>query len=230
MSAPPAVDDLANVGAPTPKDLPASLMPTPAEAQATQPSSSCAAAAQPPQDVQMARQAALKEMQQTFQGPRTAQGVPMANVRESYGQKPRIQYIRSPRDIDWDFPIQDPKDDLRALRNRVPKMNEKQFKDIFPEEDQSTICVVQKNYSRHYVHLQEATTWIIKAIHWFNTFQQPMMIVIRCRDWEDASKFQYLMQILQVTLEDYIPNWQIFVERPETVDKSIIQWQMCNGL
>ena len=46
-----------------------------------------------------------------------------------------------------------------------------------------------------------------------------MMVVIWCRDSEDASKFQYLMQILLVTLEDYIPKWQIFVESPETIQK-----------
>ena len=33
------------------------------------------------------------------------------------------------------------------------------------------------------------------------------------------------MQILQVSLEDYIPKWQIFVEQLETVDKKVMQWQ-----
>ena len=55
MSVPPAVD-LAKVGAPTPKDPPASLMPTPPKVQAAQPSASCAAAAQPSQDIQMTRE------------------------------------------------------------------------------------------------------------------------------------------------------------------------------
>ena len=50
MSAPPAVD-LAKVGAPTPKDPPVSLMPTPPQVQAAQPTESCAAAALPSQDV-----------------------------------------------------------------------------------------------------------------------------------------------------------------------------------
>ena len=116
--------------------------------------------------------------------------------------------------------------ELRALRNQDPKLDEKHFKDIFPEDDQSTICVVQKSHARHYIHLQEAATWILNATHWFfNTLQHPMMIVIWCRDWEDASKLQYLMQILQVNLQDYIPRWQIFVERPETVQKDVVLWQ-----
>ena len=52
-----------------------------------------------------------------------------------------------------------------------------------------------------------------------------MMIVIWCRDWEDASKFHYLMQILQPNCEDYIPKWQIFVEQEETVQKHLVHWQ-----
>ena len=51
------------------------------------------------------------------------------------------------------------------------------------------------------------------------------MIVIWSREWEDAAKFQYLTQILQVNFEDYIPNWQIFIKQPETIDKLIVQWQ-----
>ena len=51
------------------------------------------------------------------------------------------------------------------------------------------------------------------------------MIVIWCRDWEDVSKFQHLMQILQVQFDDYIPKWQIFVEEEETVDKQLVHWQ-----
>ena len=51
-----------------------------------------------------------------------------------------------------------------------------------------------------------------------------MMIVIWCRDWEEASKFQYLMQILQVNLGDYIPRYQIFVKQEEEVDKAVQHW------
>ena len=136
LTASPAVD-LANVGAPTPKDPPASFMPTPQEVRATQPTSSCAAAALPGEDVQMAR------------------------ATEAYGQKKRIQYVRSPSDIDWDCPLRDQlepqmhggpnpkrsKDDLRLLHSQIPKLDDKGFKAIFPGEEHSIICVVQKNYS-----------------------------------------------------------------------------------
>ena len=85
--------------------------------------------------------------------------------------------------------------------------------------------MVGKNHSRHYLQLHEAAAWILNAVQWVNVLEQPMMIVIWSKDWEDAPKFQYLMQILQVNLEDYIPKWQIFVDQPETVDKLILQWQ-----
>ena len=55
--------------------------------------------------------------------------------------------------------------------------------------------------------------------------KQPLMVVIWCRDLEDASRFQYLMQILQVQLHDYVPKYHIFVDRVETVDKLIQSWQ-----
>ena len=72
-----------NVGAPIPKDPPASLMPTPVELQTARPPSPCAAAAQSTPEVQMARRAALEEAKRIFQGPDSAKGVPMAVVRES---------------------------------------------------------------------------------------------------------------------------------------------------
>ena len=50
------------------------------------------------------------------------------------------------------------------------------------------------------------------------------MIVIWCRDWEEASKFQYLMQILKVNLGDCIPRCQIFVEQEE--EDSLVQHWM----
>ena len=51
--------------------------------------------------------------------------------------------------------------------------------------------------------------------------KQPMMIVIWCRDWSDASKFQYLMQILQVQFQDYVPKYHIFIDQEDNVDKLI---------
>ena len=51
--------------------------------------------------------------------------------------------------------------------------------------------------------MREVAVWVLNGTHWFNLSKQPMMIVIWCRDWSDATKFQYLMQIVQVHFEDY---------------------------
>ena len=51
------------------------------------------------------------------------------------------------------------------------------------------------------------------------------MIVTWCRDWSDAAKLQYLMQILQVDFQDYVPRYHVFVEREENVDKLVQHWQ-----
>ena len=75
------------------------------------------------------------------------------------------------------------------LRRNIPKMNDDTFQQIYPCDN--IICVTQ-----HQAHSHAAS----------------MMIVIWRRDWNDASKFQYLMQILQVNVGDYIPRYQIFVE------------------
>ena len=77
------------------------------------------------------------------------------------------------------------------IRNRIPKMDDRGFQAIFPGKEQRIICVVHKNGSRHFVHLSEAAAWIINAAHWLSVLQQPMMIVIWCRDWDEVSKFQY---------------------------------------
>ena len=52
-----------------------------------------------------------------------------------------------------------------------------------------------------------------------------MMIAIWTKDWKDATRFQYLTQILQVNFGDYVPKWHIFVEQPKDTDKLILQWQ-----
>ena len=61
---------------------------------------------------------------------------------------------------------------------------------------------------------------LIGSIYW----KQPMMIVIWCDDWSDASRFQYLMQILQVQFQDYVPKYHIFADKAETVNKRIQTW------
>ena len=51
-----------------------------------------------------------------------------------------------------------------------------------------------------------------------------MMVIVWCHNWEDASKFQYLMQMLQPHYGDFVPRCQIF-----TYDHNIYgtfpQWQ-----
>ena len=49
---------------------------------------------------------------------------------------------------------------FEPIRMKVPKIVEKQFKDIFPGEEQSTMTVVGKNHSRHYLQLHEAAARI----------------------------------------------------------------------
>ena len=214
-------------------------MPTPVEIQTAQPTSSCAACHTLAHEVQVARQAALDEAKRMFQGPVSAQGVPMAVVRESYGQGPKIRHVHSPTDIKWVFPLHEQLEpqfyagpeagktpaDLHAIRARVPKWTDKTFKDVVPGDAQSTITVVLENYSLQYVHLKEAATWILNAVQWFDVLEHPMMVFTWRKDWEGASKFQYLVQILQANLQDYIPNWQIFVKKLETVDKKVKEWQ-----
>ena len=71
--------------------------------------------------------------------------------------------------------------------------------------------------------MSEVAAWVLNATHWFSLLKQPMMIVIWCDDWSDASRFQYLMQILQVQFQDYVPKCHIF-DKAETVDKPIQTW------
>ena len=171
MASQPAVD-MSRMSAPSPKGPPASFLPTPGDVQQA---SSCAAAELP------------------------------RDGRRRYK-------IRSPSDIDWSRPLKEqlapnftggpdktkPFEELGMLRSNIPKMNDDTFQQIYPNDN--IICVIQKTSGRHFVHMREAAAWVLNGTHWFSILKQPMMIVIWCRDWNDASKFQYLMQILQVNL------------------------------
>ena len=151
-------------------------------------------------------------------------------------EKRKIYVVRSPSDIDWRVPLKqqlEPNlkggpdkcktfEELCMLRNNIPKMNDDTFQQIYPSDN--ILCVKQKTGARHFIHMREAAAWVLNGTHWFSILKQPMMIVIWCRDWEEASKFQYLMQILQVNLGDYIPSYQIFVQQEEDVDKLIQHW------
>ena len=199
MASPSAVD-MSRMSAPRPKGPPASFMPTPGDVQHV---SSCAAAAD------------------------------TGNPNERH----RIYRVRSSTDINWSVPLKEqlepnfkggpseskPFEELRMLRRQIPKMDNDGFKQIYPHDN--IIRVTQKTSGTHYLHMREVAAWVLNGTHWFNLLKQPMMIVIWCRDWSDASRFQYLMQILQVHLEDYIPRYQIFVEQEEDVDKLVQHWQ-----
>ena len=104
------------------------------------------------------------------------------------------------------------------LRPKIPKLSKSLFDEIYPSDN--VIRVVQKTHGVHQVKMSEVAAWFLNATHWFSLLKQPMMIVIWCDDWNDASRFQYLMQILQVQFQDY----HIFVDKAETVDKLIQHW------
>ena len=99
------------------------------------------------------------------------------------------------------------------------------FKSIFPHDN--IIRVVQKSHGHgeHYVKMSEVAAWVLSATHWYALLRQPMMFVVWCHDWIDASRFQYLMQILQVQYQDYVPKHHIFVDDAETVHVPIQTWQ-----
>ena len=115
----------------------------------------------------------------------------------SHQARPKISKVNSPNDIDWQRPLKE--------RHLPADLSARQ------------------HHLRHSKDRWQAF-WVINGTHWFSLLKQPMMVVIWCRDWEKASKFQYLMQILQVNLEDYIPRYQIFVQQEEEVDKLVQHW------
>ena len=144
--------------------------------------------------------------------------------------------IRSVLDIDWSRPLSeqlapvlkggpDPtksQDELRARRAQVPELSNHLFDGIFPKDN--VITVEQKSHGVHKIHLREAAAWVLNGTHWFSTLQQPMMIIVWCHNWEDASKFQYLMQILQAHFHDFVPPYQIFMYDHD-IYGSFPQWQ-----
>ena len=97
------------------------------------------------------------------------------------------------------------------------------FDGIFPADN--VITAVQKSYGVHKIHMREVAAWVLNGTHWFSLLQQPMMIIVWCHNWEDASKFQYLMQILQAHFHDFVPRWQIFMYDDSKVYGSVPRWQ-----
>ena len=113
--------------------------------------------------------------------------------------------------------------DLSMLRAKTPKLTKHLFDGLFPADN--TITAVQKNHGVHKIHMSEVAAWVLNATHWFSLLQQPMTVIVWCHNWEDASKFQYLMQILQVHYDDYVPRYQIFMLDDSKIYGSIQQWQ-----
>ena len=135
---------------------------------------------------------------------------PAAGPEERITDSGKYVTIQSSTDIDWTRPLHEqlypnlkggPRkstsfDDLCMLCSRIPRLSLSQFDDIYPSDN--IIEVVQKSHGVHRVRMSEVAAWVLSATHWYALLKQPMMVVIWRRDWEDASQFQYLMQILQV--------------------------------
>ena len=175
-----------------------------------------------------------------MQKPQVCSRIPTSSSLKWTASIRRRSNCKSPIDIEWNLPPHDqlePQlygelkskklfDDLRAIRKKVPKISDDLWKAFFPSKEHSKIIVLQPvTFARHYVNLQAVATWVLNGIQSFTVLEQPMMIAIWTKDWQDAAKFQYLMQILQVKFDDYIPKWHIFVERQEEVQKLVLQWQ-----
>ena len=156
MASPSAVD-MSRMSAPSPKGPPASFMPTPGDVQHM---SSCAAA------------------------------VDTGNPNE----RRKIHKVKSVTDVDWNYLLEEqlepnlkrgPRestsfDDLCMLRQRVPKMDDHSFSQIYPKDN--IVRVVQKTHGVHFLRMREVAAWVLNGTHWFSLLKQPMMIVIWCRD------------------------------------------------
>ena len=200
MTSPSAVD-MSRPSAPTPKGPPASFMPTPGDVQQMTSSS------------------------------------PAADPRDRITADGKYKTTTSATDIDWTRPLHEQLepnlkggrrastsyDDLCMLRAKIPKLSHSMFQSIFPCDN--NIRVVQKSHGEHHVKMSEVAAWVLSATHWYALLRQPMMVVVWCHGWIDASRFQYLMQILQVQYQDYVPKYHIFVEDSETVKVPIQTWQ-----
>ena len=199
MASPSAVD-MPRPGAPTPKGPPASFTSTPGPGDVQQMSSSS----------------------------------PAADPRDRITADGKYKTIWSATDIDWTRPLYEqlepnltggPRasttfDDLCMLRAKIPRLSRNMFYEIFPHGN--IIRVVQKSHGEH--HVKKVAAWVLSAAHWYALLKQPMMVVVWCHDWIDASKFQYLMQILQVKFQDYVPKYHIFVDDAESVNLPIQTW------
>ena len=185
---------------PCPKGPPATFLPTPPEIASMQPDS-----------YELDRRARLNE-------------------------EGKYLRVKSPRDIDWDKPLWEQlaavlrggpnpgtsHDELRTIRAQVPEMTTFILNGLFPADN---VITATKNHAMHKIHMSEPAAWVLNAAHWFNLLDQPMMIVIWCHNWEDASRFQYLMQILEAQYKDYVPRYQILMFDDTKIYGPCLQWQ-----
>ena len=104
----------------------------------------------------------------------------------------------------------------------MPELTTFTLNGLFPADN---VITVTKNHAVHKIYMTEPAAWVLNATHWFSLLDQPMMIVIWCRDWEDASKFQYLMQILDAQFKDYVPRYQILMFDDSKIYGQCRQWQ-----
>ena len=137
----------------------------------------------------------------TSMSTRAPATVPEPDVTENG----KYQTIRSATDIDWNRPLYEQLEpnlkggprspttfaDLCMLRAKIPKLSKEVFNAIFPSDN--TITAVQKSHGVHKIYMSEVAAWVLNATHWFSLLKQPMMVIVWCRDWEDASKFQYIL-------------------------------------
>ena len=144
--------------------------------------------------------------------------------------------VKTPRDIDWSKPLCDqlaavlrggPSPDksyaeLRAIRAQVPGLSTYTLNGLFPADN---VITATKNHAVHKIYMTEPAAWVLNATHWFSLLDQPMMIVIWCHNWEDASRFQYLMQILEAQFKDYVPRYQILMFDDSKIYGPCRQWQ-----
>ena len=108
----------------------------------------------------------------------------------------------------------------------VPRLTEEAWHDLVRTYDASHIEVLDpKLNSRYYLDLKAARIYILTCSQWFNTLQQPMMIVVWTKTWQDASKFQYIFSIIDHAFENYLPRWQIFVGNLDGLPAKTLRWR-----
>ena len=207
-------------------------------------------ASPPPDQVFMAASAAVEMPQASRPCPKgppadymptppevTSMPTSKAEKRSRMNDEGKYVKIKSVLDIDWARPLweqlapvlkggPDPSKsqaELCELRKKVPDLTNHLFEGIFPADN--VITAVQKSHGVHKIHVREVAAWVLNGTHWFSLLQQPMMIIVWCHNWEDASKFQYLMQILQAHFHDFVPRYQIFMFDDSKIYGSIPRWQ-----